>query len=315
MKHQAFEPATFVRSPREAIMQQSFNVFRHGRLSLALATALLASCAGNVEVGQAKPAGDQEATQSTDTSSASDDSTTGDSTSGGSGTSGSTTGGGSNPRCTETDALIRERYDSWLSTPNDLSPLVGKTFTGYIEAGPDLRLMIGADQTATLVVGDPAAPPVKNGGYLCGEDPGSTAECDRILNTPPIVGGTYPLHGATLEDHRFLAPLQDHIPWAPWCALQTPIPMDDDECFFRPVKNGITVYGNHGCSVDGSSVDCGWLALAETDVCACTSSQCYPAVYSGDVDVDAIDARLNDDADEIVGSYRGNTVYLFEAKD
>lgn len=297
----------------QAGMQYSFNAI-HGhpsaaillrRLRLALAAPLLASCAGNVEVGQAKPDVDEHST--------SDGSTNGTATSSSSAAGGTNAGGANSADCADADALTREAYDSWVATPNDVAPLAGKTFAGHIEAGPDLRLTIEGDQTATLVVGQAAPPPEKNSGYLCGEDPGSTAACETIIDRRPIVGATYPLHGATLEGQRFRAPLQDNIPWDPWCALQTPIAAEDDDCFFTPVKNAVTGWGNNGCSLDGASIDCGWLALAELGVCRCTSTQCFAGVYSPDVDV--LDARLSDTEHELVGSFRGSTVYLFLESD
>ena len=210
--------------------------------------------------------------------------------------------------CTDEDALAREAHDAWLATPNDLGVLAGKTFSGYVEGGPDLVLTVLEDQTATLVVGEPAAPPKKDKGYLCGENVQFEINpCNPDLYSPTlIVGGTYPLHGAALSDSRFTVGLQKLSPWDPWCALQTPVLQED--CYFTPLRNDTVGGGPNVCFVGTESVDCGWLDLVFNGVCSCTSTECFAAAS----DLGLLDARLDETGSELMGSYLGSTVYLFE---
>lgn len=254
-------------------------------------------CAGNVEVGEAKPA-EGEAVENpegtSDGQEPSDD-------------------GVDEPEevdCAEADAEARAPYDAWREVGNDFGVLAGKTLTGYIEAGADLRLTIADDHTATLVVGEAAPPPEKNESYLCESGIADEfAACEAATSHPLEVGGSYPVHGATLEDSRLVIPLQQSSPWDAWCALQDPQEAEQPEhCFFSTSSGAGFSHSLEACTLDYEDVDCGWLALSMSGVCRCTSTECF-AVVGGDGDL--LDARLNEAEDALVGSFRGATVYLF----
>lgn len=213
--------------------------------------------------------------------------------------------------CSEKDAGWRAPYDAWKEIENDFGVLAGKTLTGYIEGGPDLLLTIAADHTATLVVGEAAAPPEKDQSYLCdNEFEDEYVACEVAYSSPPVPGGTYPLHGATLENSRLKLPIQQLVPWDAWCALQDP--KQQEPCFFSTVTNEGFSWSLDACSLGEASVDCGWLKLAQSGICSCTSTECF-ALIAGDGDL--LDARLNETENELVGSFKGATVYLFAAEE
>lgn len=267
---------------------------------LALATL---ACAGNVEVGEANPDNGESADEQEQTDDGVDEPETPvvepDATSG-------------EPEevdCSEADEAARAPYEAWQEIENDFGVLAGKTLSGYIEGGPDLRLTIAADHTATLLVGEAPPAPEKDQSYLC--DNGFEDEyfaCEVAYSQPPVVGGSYPLHGGTLEDNRFQVPLQTFSPWDAWCALQDPY--EQDSCFFTTIWNAGFSHSLDGevCTLDYEPVDCGWLRLAQGQICSCTSTECF-ALIGGDGEL--LDARLNEAEDELVGSFRGATVYLF----
>ena len=218
--------------------------------------------------------------------------------------------------CSEEDAYYRAPYEAWQALGNDFGVLAGKTLTGYIEAGPDLRLTIGTDNTATLVVGEAAPAPQKDNGYLCEREVEEYTACEIASSYPPVPGGSYPLHGATLEDRRLKFSLQEFSPWDDWCALQDPIEQEqENRCFFTLLSNAGFTLGPNYCSFDDQPVDCGWFALAQRGVCSCTSTECFAAIADHSlVATDprvVLDARLNETEDELVGSLNGATVYLF----
>lgn len=59
--------------------------------------------------------------------------------------------------CDASDFSARVTYEAWKTAPNAFGSLAGATFSGYLENGPDVALVIGSDQTAVLIVGEPAA--------------------------------------------------------------------------------------------------------------------------------------------------------------
>lgn len=196
----------------------------------------------------------------------------------------------------------KTKYDAWTTAPNDWSPLAGTTFEGYVEGGPDLTLRINADQSATLIVGEAAPAPVADQAYLC-QPRFEGLNCDVLSLLP---GGTYPLHGATLDGARLRAPVQMTSAFDTWCELQTPIPWNDNCAYSVDSPAGYS-FRDGLCTLDELEVDCGWMFLSKADVCACTSEECFASVYS---ETPGIDARLSDDGLELMGSIGSAPVYL-----
>jgi len=295
---------------RRTVFQRSLASCRWLPLAgLALTTL---GCAGDVEVGEAKPEVEEQAEEPSEEQEPED-----------------TDDGIEEPEtpaeepetpaeepeevdCSEADAAARAPYEAWQEIGNDFGELAGKTLSGYIEAGPDLLLTIESDHSATLVVGEAAPEPEKNLSYLCENEFADTDlffACEVARSQPPVFGGSYPLHGATLEDSRLKVPLQVHSPWDPWCALQDPHEQEQDvRCFFTPDTGGPFSMSAGGCTLNDEVVDCGWLSLIQGNVCRCTSTECF-ALIGGDGEL--LDARLNETGDGLVGSFRGATVYLF----
>jgi hypothetical protein len=205
------------------------------------------------------------------------------------------------PDCSEADKTSRTTYDAWTMQPNSFGSLVGKTFTGYLEGGPDLTLTIDTAGGATLIVGMPAPPPKANLGYLCGDGIQDGTQCQTRYNAPPVAGGVYSLHGASFAADRLLAPIQPNAPYDTWCALQTP--RETDVCFFQPIGNeGFTITPSTGmCTLAGHAVDCGWMELAGLGVCSCSSHACFAATYT-EASM-RIDARLDEATHELTGSF------------
>lgn len=262
--------------------------------------ALLASaaaCGGNVVVGEAKDdAGAPTTLPVLDP------------------TSDAGTGGMSD--CTAADEKSRAGYDAWTVQPNSFGSLTGKTFTGYVEGGPDLALTIDATGAARLAVGAPAPAPTANMGYLCGEGIQNGSNCEIRYDTPPIPGGVYPLHGASFAADRLLVPLQPSAPYDPWCILQTP--HETDVCFFQPIGlDGFSITPSTGtCKLGGQPVDCGWMELAGLGVCGCTSQACFASIYA-ETSM-RIDARFDETTHELAGSFidgdrSSRALYLIES--
>lgn len=269
--------------------------------SLALATL---ACAGNVEVGEAKPDNGESADEQEQTDDGVDEPETSVEE------PGATSGEPQEVDCSEADAAARAPYDAWQEIENDFGVLAGKTLSGYIEGGPALRLTIAADHTATLVVGEAAPAPEKDQSYLC--DNGFEDEyfaCEVAYSQPPVAGGSYPLHGATLEDSRLEVALQTLSPWDSWCALQDPHEQEQpDRCFFTTISHAGFSTSLEACTLDYEPVDCGWLKLAQSQICSCTSTECFALIGGAG---ELLDARLNETEDALVGSFKGATVYLF----
>lgn len=219
------------------------------------------------------------------------------------------------PDCTTADATKRANYDTLRALPNALGELVGKSFTGYLEGGPDVELIVDASGNATFYIGEPAAPPVADEGYLCGNRLQDGSQCARYYRTA-MEGAVYPVHGARYADGRLRVPLQVNEAYDEWCSLQTP--HDSDSCFFRTLAN--VAYtdspANGQCFYGSESADCGWLELGEMGICTCTSTECFASLYE-----DAgfnIDARWNESTGEFSGSFIGDrdgpqNIYLVPA--
>jgi hypothetical protein len=190
------------------------------------------------------------------------------------------------------------------------------TFNGYIEGGADLTLVVSRDQSATLVVGEPAEAPVKDAAYLCGDgDPLVT--CSTRYGDGLLEGGTYPLHGASFEDGRFTVEVQQGAAVDPWCALQDPVLVEPD-CFHSLVGPESISWGGNGCAIGGKSVDCGWFAMAvEMEPCRCTSTECFGGI--GRMVSFDIDMRQVPEDGSLKGSMVFNEtpwpVYLFPSSD
>ena len=208
-----------------------------------------------------------------------------------------------NTDCSEIDAERKSDYTAWHEQANVWGELAGKTFTGYVEGViDDLRLSIDEDGAAVLTIGEPAAAPVKEIGYLC-----EKATCNLLSSDSILPGGTYEIHSALVESGRVRINLGS--PFDPWCALQDPV--DNDEpghCLFGLMGNDDISYQPNGevCWIGSSAtpVDCGWFFLANFGVCTCTSQECFSFAGS------KIDARIDENGD-IVGTLWDGTLYLF----
>ena len=220
------------------------------------------------------------------------------------------------PDCTDADAEARAEYDAWKSTPNSLAELAGMTFSGYIEGGADLTLFVGRDQSATLVVGEPADPPVKDTAYLCG-DGDSLDTCSTLYSSGLLEGGTYPLHGASFEDGRFIAEVEQGAAVDAWCALQDPV-LAEPDCLYSLVGPEPISWGANGCWIGSRSVDCGWFAMAnDVQPCRCTSTECFGGI--GRTEEFTIDLRQTPEEGSLEGSLVVRetpwTVYLSPSTD
>lgn len=257
-------------------------------LALLGASSLLSACVGPVDVGDAT--GGSGGTSGAD---------------GTGGTLGEGTGGSSEPsECSERDITARAGYDAWRAQTNDFGALAGATFTGYVEGGEDLTLTIGADHSATLVVGEAAPAPVADLGYLCA-DP-----IDCVPQQGLATGGTYPIHGATFESDRLQVPLQAMSAYEPWCLLQEPVAWGD--CQFRERPNVAIMWGET-CAMGEEEVDCSYLALVFTPgVCLCTSVECLAGVQSTEPTM-VLDVRFDAAEDKLEGSIGSANVHLFRA--
>lgn len=219
------------------------------------------------------------------------------------------------PDCSMAEATKRATYDTWSTLPNDLGELAGKRFTGYLEGGPDVELVIDAAGVATFSIGDPVAPPVADKGYLCGEELQDGRRCGLHYGTA-IEGAVYTVHGASYTDGRLRVPLQVNAAYDAWCSLQTP--HRTDVCLFTSIGNaGFTYYSPTGeCYYDNQRADCGWIELGHMAVCACTSTECF-ASFSEDSAFN-IDARWSENTGQFSGSFLGDrngawTIYLMPA--
>ncbi len=217
--------------------------------------------------------------------------------------------------CTLADKQAREPYEAWTRVPNDFGPLLGKTFDGYVEGGPDLSLVIDDTGNATLFVGEPAPLPAAAQGYLCGDELQDGRQCGLRYLTPPVEGGVYPLRGATFAAGRLSVPIQSNSPYDAWCALQTP--RETEGCFFTAFGTGgfSVTPGTGMCTYDGQPVDCGWLELVQYSVCRCTSTDCYADIYPETAT--QIDARFDAAKRELSGTFLDgdraqHTIHLFE---
>lgn len=208
------------------------------------------------------------------------------------------------------------RREAWLGLSNDFGDLTGRSFSGYVEGGPDLTLEIDDAGNATLLVGEPALSPVAGEGYLCGTGPQDGIQCGMRRDSTPIEGATYPLHGATFDGVRLVMPIQRNSPYHDWCVMQAPL---GEDCFFTPV--GLFAFGvtpsESSCwhVEEGNSVDCGWLELGGYDACSCTETDCIATIHEA-TDM-SIDARYDEESREISGSFIDGErerprLYLFE---
>lgn len=208
--------------------------------------------------------------------------------------------------CDEHEYPAQDTYDAWQTAPNDLGELSGATFVGYIEGGASLTLTIGSDESAVLVVDEPAQPPVADEGYLCDQAILDALDCDL---TGVVSGGTYPLHGATLTGGRLQAPIPVAAAFDDWCALQTPNYWGDG-CYYSVESSAGYSFSDGYCTVDDQEVDCAWMLLTQAHLCECTSTACFAA---NSLEAAGLDLRLSDDGTELTGGLLSYDVY-FERK-
>lgn len=205
--------------------------------------------------------------------------------------------------CEEYGYTARDTYDAWLAANNDFGDLDGATFVGYIEGGSDLTLTINNDGSAALVVDEAAGPPVADEGYLCEQTILDGLSCDL---TSVVSGGTYPLHGATLTDGRLKAAVPVAAAFDDWCALQTPIYWGDG-CYYSVDSPLGYSFSDDYCTIDGEEVDCAWMLLTKSYLCACTDAECFAG---NSLDAAGLDLRLSDDGTELTGSLLAHDVYF-----
>lgn len=121
-----------------------------------------------------------------------------------------------------------------------------------------------------------------------------------------IEGGSYALHGATLNGPRLTAPVPVTAAFDDWCALQTPVSWDG-ECFYAVDSPATFTLSQDNCLQDEQPVDCSWLLLAQAHVCSCTDATCFASTAP---DAEGLDLRANEDGTELTGSLLSNTVHL-----
>jgi len=187
--------------------------------------------------------------------------------------------------CAEEDQAARAAYDAWRRSPNELGELRGTRWTGYVEGGPDVELVVETDGTATLHAGVPQTP-VAELGYLCTDE-----SCGpRGL----LEGGSYALHGATYEDSRFRSPIHYNAARDEWCTMQTPFESVHEECHFLSLF--AETHAGDTCTHNDMPVDCDWLSVLSNETCRCVSTGCF-----GDI--------------EVAGSRPGTLDLTFDASD
>lgn len=191
-----------------------------------------------------------------------------------------------------------EDFNNWLSTQNDVGDFAGSAWEGYVDLGPDLRLEVGLNGNATLFVGEPISDEhlQANGGYLCRTDgPNDCPKENKFVvegGVQLLDGSVLPLRGIQASGPRLQIDVQTSVAFAPFCALQTPVP-GEDECQYAPSPPDFV--GEPVQCGPETDLNCGFVAASAQ--CRCNEDECFPDVYT---DM-KIDLTLGSD-DKLVGS-------------
>jgi hypothetical protein len=185
--------------------------------------------------------------------------------------------------------------------------LVG-TWVGYVEnhyfaSGSDeVRIVITDGAPSGYVVfgnGMPPPAPDPNTGYPPSNDPGGVAGAGGRYAIDVYEGFRYTALAGNVTRDRVRFKIKSSELWQEWCALQTPVPLQDG-------SEGYGCMPNLGYSSDGTrcfqadkQVDCGKLQLCTSGVCECTAQSCKAYGY-GDTVFD-----LDHKAKELDGSVNG----------
>lgn len=175
-------------------------------------------------------------------------------------------GGSSYSGCEPSEA--RASYEAWRGAANDFGEFAG---TSWLVQDTPTMLVIGYD-VAYVQYGDYVAP-VSGQGYLEPQEPMSTYG----TAFPWVEGGRYELHGVTLGGNGVY---QGELPTAAahsdWCSMQIPYPAaDGTHCVFDSYASPARL---SECTAGGEPVDCWWLRVNQSGVCACDFQGCFPNV-------------------------------------
>jgi hypothetical protein len=152
-------------------------------------------------------------------------------------------------------------------------------------ADEDVHLTLSSDGTGSLRFGDVVdrpPPMAAEKGYLCDETREEQCGDLRLLQ-----GFRYSLANSRVESSWLRFVLPSSQPWEPWCRLLAP--QEWDECLFtaKP-RHQYGVVSPDYCAIgptedELNKIDCDFLALATTNICACTSTGCEAGTEGFDV--------------------------------
>jgi len=179
--------------------------------------------------------------------------------------------------------------DQVLNDPLFTNPSgISGDWVGYLENGTpgseEVLLRFGTDANghATLSVkrGTAALPPPPTDGlepWPPGLDISGTAGTGPSTPQTPMLGFTSGGHGVTWTAARLRFRTIDYEPWGPWCALQTPYPVDGQADIFncmRPNESVCPPGGVGGCTLVGINGDTRHWMMCDYGLCGCNATGC-----------------------------------------
>jgi hypothetical protein len=188
--------------------------------------------------------------------------------------------------------------------------LVG-TWVGYVEnhyfpSGSDeVRIVITDGAPSGHVVfgnGMPPPPPDPNTGYppSSGGGAAGAAGAGARPGFEVYEGFRYTILAGNVTRDRVRFKVESRELWKEWCALQTPVPLQDGSGGYGCLPNrGYASDGTRCWLDDNTEVNCGKAQLCSFGVCECTAQSCKASGY-GDTVFD-LDHRSN----ELDGSVNG----------
>jgi hypothetical protein len=197
--------------------------------------------------------------------------------------------------------------------------LVG-TWVGYVEnhyfpSGSDeVRIVITDGAPSGYVVfgnGMPPPAPDPNTGYPPSSSGGAAgaagaAGAGAAPGLEVYEGFRYTILAGNVTRDRVRFKVESHELWKEWCALQTPVPLQDGSGGYGCLPNLGWSSGPEGCRIYDPNtgaervVDCGKVQLCSFRVCECTAQSCKATGY-GDTVFD-----LDHKAKELDGSVNGS---------